>query len=243
MLTIQETKLATWDDTMKDAIWPILGHDWITAASLGLSGGLAISWNKSIISKIEDFSTARWIWVRAKIIPQGNIFNIINVYAPHSLSKKKLVWQQIKTLMTSRLGEPFCLIGDFNCIRNEQERAACIYKKIDSKFFNGILEEVGVWEVPLVKINFTWHGPAGKKSRLDRAFVNNDWPDGARWRLEGISRKSSHHNPIILNNNHFNWGPVPFKAFNFWLEDEVFKKWIQEKMLINRGANNNGNVA
>lgn len=67
-------------------------------------------------------------------------------------------------------------------------------------------------------------------SRLDRAFVNCHWPSHSTWVLQGDSRKSSDHISLVLKANNINWGPIPFKAYNFWLEDEQFLQWIDEKL-------------
>lgn len=132
--------------------------------------------------------------------------------------------------MKFRNGEPLCLIGDFNYIRNEDEKRNCSYRSRDSVLFNNFIQKECLWEVPLAKFQFTWHGPANKVSRLDRAFVNCHWPSHSTWVLHGDSRKSLDHISLLLKANNINWGPIPFKAYNFWLEDEQFLQWIDEKL-------------
>lgn len=39
----------------------------------------------------------------------------------------------------------------------------------------------------------------------------------------------SDHIPLILESKKINWGPAPFKAFNFWLDNEHFKEWFHKK--------------
>lgn len=51
MICLQETKTHEILNTVKDYIWPIIDHDWIFAPSSGLSGGLLITWDKTMIVK------------------------------------------------------------------------------------------------------------------------------------------------------------------------------------------------
>lgn len=67
-------------------------------------------------------------------------------------------------------------------------------------------------EVPLVNASFTWIRPAGKKSRLDRAFINSEWAKDGDWDLKALVRKNSDHRAIFLMNNKMNWGPRPFRV-------------------------------
>lgn len=46
----------------------------------------------------------------------------------------------------------------------------------------------------------------------------------------GDSRGNSDHIPILLRAKIINWGPIPFRALNFWLENDDFVSWLKEKM-------------
>lgn len=132
--------------------------------------------------------------------------------------------------MDQMAGEPLCFIGDFNCIWNEFEKEACIYRKSDSTDFNRFILEGSLWEVTLLNFNFTWFGLVNKKSKLHRALLNIHWPLCSNWKLLGDNKKSSNHILIFLRLHVINWGPTPFKAFNFWLDNEDFKEWFDRKL-------------
>ncbi|KAK1400743.1 hypothetical protein POM88_000348 [Heracleum sosnowskyi] len=94
--------------------------------------------------------------------------------------------------------------------------------------FNKWIEDSNLVEVPLENANFTWIGPNGKRSRLDRAFANSVWPNLADWNLKVLPRKNSDHRGILLRARKQNWGPKPFRVFNVWLRNPSLKKEIEK---------------
>lgn len=79
---------------------------------------------------------------------------------------------------------------------------------------------------------FTWFGPTGKKNKLDRVIVNEAWMKSNSWRVIGWHRRSSDHVPISLLGDRRDWGPKPFKTFDYWRKDkevvDLLNKVIQE---------------
>lgn len=90
-----------------------------------------------------------------------------------------------------------------------------------SKAFNCFIVDAGLVEVPLINSLFTWFGPSNKKGKLDRALVTPTWFDKGGWKLQAHHRKLSDHRPIVLKSEVSEWGPIPFKFFNCWLQDPV----------------------
>lgn len=147
---------------MKDAIWPVNGHDWIESPAVGLSGGLLVSWNSSIINKVSSQVAKNLIWFWGTLINDLNVFNIFNIYAPHDHGEKKSIFDQISSLIDQHSDEPFCIIGDFNSIRNANERSNCTYRNKDSEVLEQLIQNCNLWEVPLTGKVFTWFGPGNK---------------------------------------------------------------------------------
>lgn len=230
MICIQETKCSLLTDAMKDSIWPANAHGWIESRAQGLSGGILLSWDTSLISKIDESSSKNWIHLRGNSIPESLTLNFVSIYAPQESTEKSQVWLEIQNIMSRHKDEPFCIIGDFNSIRNARECEACVYRKRDSTFLNAFIKDNLLWDLPLIDFSFTWYGPLNKKSRLDRALLNSHWPGGNSWHLVGECRKSSDHIPLILRRKVIDWGPIPFKAYNFWLENKEFKAWLSDKL-------------
>lgn len=92
--------------------------------------------------------------------------------------------------------------------------------------------------MPLPGNKFTWFGPSNKKSRLDRVVFNSQWPLGKNWNISSECRKSSDHTPLLLGKKLIDWGTIPYKAFNFWLENEDFNRWINKSMEVYESCTN-----
>ncbi|XP_038999718.1 uncharacterized protein LOC120125357 [Hibiscus syriacus] len=104
-----------------------------------------------------------------------------------------------------------CFIG-----KNEVDAGVVNQESRISIFF---IENCKLFDVPLIGRKFTWYGSNGRRSRLDRVFVEEDWmvsnPDTTLW---GLSRSASDHLPR------------PFKFINVWLKQEGCVETIKEAM-------------
>ena len=77
---------------------------------------------------------------------------------------------------------------------------------------------------------YTWIRPNGYvKSRLDRFLVSDQWlslwPDCCQHVLQ---RDLSDHCPIILQTNMVDWGPKPFRVFDWWLQQKQYQKLVRD---------------
>ncbi|XP_071727195.1 uncharacterized protein [Rutidosis leptorrhynchoides] len=85
--------------------------------------------------------------------------------------------------------------------------------------FNEFLSRANLIDQNIQNEMFTWDGPDGKKSRIDRVLVNlewlNLWPDAV---LIAGNKNTSDHNPLIWGKKSLFWGPKPFRFFNGWFE-------------------------
>lgn len=80
-----------------------------------------------------------------------------------------------------------------------------------------------MWDLQLLNFKYTWFGPNGKCSRLDKAVINSEWAFSANWTLKGLGRRSSDPSALLLSGKDLNWGPKPYKVFNVWLQDDNLK--------------------
>lgn len=79
-------------------------------------------------------------------------------------------------------------------------------------------------------INFTFMSENGKAlSKIDRYLVCDkfmvDWPNA---NLTALPRFLSDHCPLVLSTNSFDFGPIPFKLFNSWLDIGGFDDVVNE---------------
>ncbi|GKC42073.1 RNA-directed DNA polymerase, eukaryota [Tanacetum coccineum] len=95
---------------------------------------------------------------------------VISVYAPQSLSSKKMLWSYISSLIVRWNGE--CLVmGDFNEVRYKEERWGSTFNAHGANVFNTFISSSGLVDVQLEGYTFTLaHPSASKMSKLDRFF-------------------------------------------------------------------------
>lgn len=61
---------------------------------------------------------------------------------------------------------------------------------------------------------------------MDRFLLNDIWFDSGYWLVKSLGRKQSDHKALILSAGEKDWGPKPFKIFNWWLEEDSLKRKI-----------------
>ncbi|GKV36495.1 hypothetical protein SLEP1_g44621 [Rubroshorea leprosula] len=121
-------------------------------------------------------------------------------------------------------------MGDFNAVRNEQERKGGMSIKREMPEFDDFINECGLVDLPLIGRKFTWyHSNGASMSRLDRFLLSEEWclnwENVKQW---GLNRSLSDHCPIVLKNQITDWGPKPFRFFDAWLELPQFKGIVSD---------------
>ncbi|KAL5184980.1 Thioredoxin-related transmembrane protein 2 [Glycine soja] len=168
-----------------------------------------------------------WVKENKKVI-------ITNVYAPCDLQGKRNQWEEILHLKSSYQNELWCILGDFNSIRNQNERLSSSQNSVNSSSiaeFNSWISLMAVEEVRSIGRKYTWFRPNGSvMSKLDRFFISDSWliqwPDTTQFVLD---RDFSDHCPILLRSNFVDWGPKPFKVLDWWLQDKGFQDMVALK--------------
>ncbi|KAK1396975.1 hypothetical protein POM88_006838 [Heracleum sosnowskyi] len=94
-------------------------------------------------------------------------------------SEKLALWQDFRRLAALLDSSPTIFIGDFNEVRFQRERINYNIRLREIRVFNSWIEDSNLLEIPLENANFTWIGPNGKRSKLDRALSNSEWPNQA----------------------------------------------------------------
>lgn len=224
LIFLQETKCVVWDSILKESVWDCQGHGWLISPSIGQSGGLLTSWDASTLSLVDSLINRYWIWGRWELLNYNDIYcNCFNIYGPQEIDGKNQVWDQLSALLAKFAREPSSIVGDFNRVLSDEERLNCVYRRSDSMKFLSFLNNNDLGDISPSNFKYSWFVPAGKCSKIDRALVNNEWFKLAGWKLEGKSRKSSDHVPLLLSAGLQNWGQKPFRVCNVWLEDFGWK--------------------
>lgn len=219
VLCLQETKCTKWSEKNIRSLGMPHPYDWLESPSVGQSGGLLTLWNTSVFSITTLKANSNWSLIRGLCILDNKEVLILNIYAPQTLTSKKKVWAEILDILVSAAEPYILLLGDFNAVCRQDEKANSIFCNRESSLFNSFIDSSGLLEVQMTNSTFTWFGPAGKRSKLDRALVSTDWFASGKWIVLAHDRFTSDHCPLSLSVGCVDWGPKPFKLFNCWLED------------------------
>jgi len=94
---------------------------------------------------------------------------IINVYSSCVTIEKYTLWEEITRIIASDKNLGWCLLGDFNAVRNISER-----KCVGNGYVNR--NEIERFNLFIIGRRFTWYRPNGTaKSRIDRVLVSDTW--------------------------------------------------------------------
>ncbi|GKV17381.1 hypothetical protein SLEP1_g27896 [Rubroshorea leprosula] len=217
-LSVQESKVEVVDAQLCRALWGSNSFEWVAQPFKGMAGGLIYIWNPELLKKDRIIEGDNFIGIFGFWGVANTPVYIINIYSPCDLAGKRALWAALKILILENGGN-WCLMGDFNAVRNEQEwRGGSIRR--DMPEFDQFISECGLVDLPLIGRKFTWHQTNGAAmSRLDRFLLSEEWclnwEDVKQW---GLNCSYSDHCPIVLKNQIINWGPKPFRFFDAWLE-------------------------
>ncbi|GJR29960.1 RNA-directed DNA polymerase, eukaryota [Tanacetum coccineum] len=105
-----------------------------------------------------------------------------------------------------------------------------VFANMNAQRFNAFITGSGLVEVTLGGSHFTWcHKSATKMSKLDRFLVSESvlsvYPNINAITLE---RYLSDHRPVLLRENHYDYGPTPFRFYHHWLEIDGFSKLVED---------------
>ena len=117
-----------------------------------------------------------FIWLTGQWIKEALQVHIVTIYSPCDMQNKRILWDAIKQLKTANQGGLWCIIGDFNSIRDLSQRLGVCQRGMEEsniKEFNEWSDELEVEEAPWVGRKFTWFRPTGAaRSKLDRFLVS-----------------------------------------------------------------------
>ncbi|XP_035843885.1 uncharacterized protein LOC118490383 [Helianthus annuus] len=121
-------------------------------------------------------------------------------------------------------------MGDFNEVSNESERLNSEFIASNAESFNQFILSAGLIEYNMGGGNFTYISDRGDKlSKLDRFLVclgfMENWPTAS---VTALSRDVSDHRPILLSTTLTDYGHIPFRCFNSWLDIPGLSGLVQQ---------------
>ncbi|CAL0305463.1 unnamed protein product [Lupinus luteus] len=230
-ICIQETKLHCVDFNLCLSLWGSDDFGWACVPAEGYSGGILSLWNKDVFLSEEVRVGSNFVTVKGRWVHHNVSSNIMNVYSPCDLVGKRLFWEEAKSDFSGRSGELWCLAGDFNAVlcRDERRGSGLNEASSDCEEFSQFIEDLDLFDLPLVGSKFTWFLSNGSAmSQLDRFLVNDSWLNSWGQLVQlSLKRTFSDHCPIVLKNDVRNWGPSPFRTNNCWFSDSEFGRFVE----------------
>lgn len=185
------------------------------------SGGICTIWDPECFSVDEMIRDCNFVTIKGKWASIKTPCGIINVYAPQDVSLKAALWIKITDVINADSELIWIICGDFNEVRNREERKGSIFDPKGAFIFNEFIDSNGLIDIKLGGRKFTWMGSGGSKlSKLNRFLTSPNFFD--HWLNASatvLARIHSDHCPILLDSKGFDFGPVPFRFFNSWLHD------------------------
>jgi hypothetical protein len=234
-LAIQETKMEAIPDNFIANLWGSGDCGWVSLPAIGNSGDILSIWNKVKSSLIFSFVGDGFVGVCLNLLDENRVCYVVNVYAKCNIQDKRRLWGNL--LMSKEgFGEGlWCVLGDFNSVRDTYERRGINYSSIGGRSlemveFDDFVGRLDLFDVPLIGRNFTWFHPNGiAMSRLDRVLISSSWSE--LWGdplVRVLDRDVPDHCPIVLSYSSDDWGPKPFRLNNYWLQDKDFIEVVRQ---------------
>ncbi|XP_057436703.1 uncharacterized protein LOC130729089 [Lotus japonicus] len=246
MICIQETKLEAVNVSICTQIWGDCDYEWQACPAVNRGGGLLCVWKRGVFHMQECYSGPGFMGLVGNWGNMLELSVIVNIYSPCRIEEKRSMWQHLVDWKNSNTASLWCLGGDFNSVRSEDERRGITVnsgpQRRDMVEFNRFIEEMEVLDLPLSGRKYTWVRPNGQaQSKIDWFLLSLEWL--AKWPHSvqlGLNREFSDHCPVLLRSIYQDWGPKPFRVMNCWMKDhrfeEVVKKAWEEQQISGWGA-------
>ncbi|GKB25356.1 DUF4219 domain-containing protein, partial [Tanacetum coccineum] len=224
---IQESKMTRLELFRLKSMWGNYNFDYACSLARGRSGGLVSMWDSNSFVKDDIWCDDAFIIVKGRWKNRIGDCYMVNIYGPHDHMAKNTLWNRIYDFMPSHSGK-YILFGDMNEVREENERLGSIFSRVDADIFNHFISRIALIDLPMGGHAFTWMNKAGTKlSKLDRFLITEDILESlADICVTALDRSWSDHNPILLQCNKYDFGPIPFKLYHSWFLCDGFDEVV-----------------
>ncbi|KAE8678433.1 hypothetical protein F3Y22_tig00111410pilonHSYRG00088 [Hibiscus syriacus] len=240
ILFLQETKL----NKSRKGLKRKLGGKLLKGASFqpadGSAGRLMCLWNDNVFeaNEVGNHSRFQMLKGRFKVSKMECVF--INVYGPSVEEEKEEFFSQLLSFVHS-VDLPLCIGGDFNAYLEQEEKIGASQNWHSMGLLRNFLQHSNLIDLPLVGGTFTWGSNREVTTwvRLDRFLLSSSFLSCFPKVVQKLLPRSlSDHNPILLAEDGKNWGPKPFRFFNYLMEEDGFVDMVQN--VVSDRANDRG---
>ncbi|XP_021995752.1 uncharacterized protein LOC110892926 [Helianthus annuus] len=224
--------MSNLDPVLVGRYWGQADMEWDFVDAIGRSGGIVSTWDPGIFSKQDVIKNESFLVVTGRIAGSNITLNVVNVYASCDVVRRRELWDELKRTKGNSEGL-WIMIGDFNEVREEVDRMISRFDSHGAMIFNSFIAEAGLLEYQMGGYKYTYMPDDGSSlSKIDRLLVCDDfmcrWPTA---KFEALSRHLSDHSPLVLTCVSRDFGPIPFRFYNSWLEtngiDEVVRNVME----------------
>ncbi|GMI72472.1 hypothetical protein HRI_000916500 [Hibiscus trionum] len=239
IIFLQETKLESISAKLVKAIW----NDGVVKSAfspaLGSAGGLLCLWDSNFFHVTDCIVHQRFIALIGNM--GSNLFScgLLNVYGPSVDAEKSEFLSDILQFLENR-NLPWCIGGDWNVFLDPAEKLGFSLNTTLIDLFRNFVHDAELIDLPLQGGKFTWSNNRDPPTfvRLDRFLVSSDFSLNFSNIVQRLLGKAlSDHNAIFLFDEAVNWGPKPFKIFNFWFEEVGFEDTVRQALVNLKSKN------
>ena len=153
LVVLQEVKRESVNRGFIGSIWSSRFKEWILLPAIGKAGGLLVVWDSRRLSVSEnlvgDFS------ISVRVFSEGKSWWFSGVHGPCSGSDRQRFWDELAGL-SAICGGGWCIAGDFNVTRFQDERSSPTRARRGMSEFNEFISDSSLDDPPLKNATFTW---------------------------------------------------------------------------------------
>ncbi|XP_035542866.1 uncharacterized protein LOC118345331, partial [Juglans regia] len=190
-----------------------------------VGGKLWIMWSQGVLVSVVQ-STNQFITVNMTV--NNRCVCISFVYAKCLQMDRRELWNSLSSGIVD--SQPWIVVGDFNVIRNDQERRGGRPRPFSAmEAFNKFIDTAGLSELRFEGNQFSWcnnqQGSARRWARLDRTLTSVEcitmFPEAY---MQYLPRTTSDHAPILikLEAESVSYGYPAFKFHQTWVTHDSF---------------------
>ncbi|XP_022007348.1 uncharacterized protein LOC110906539 [Helianthus annuus] len=219
-LAIQETKLGVSVNFTFNGFWGRSAYSVEVVEAQGRSGGLACLWNPAMFSCDGVIKDRYFLMLSGTLVHSGDRINLVNVYASNDASIRRNIWSNLIGIKNAIQGL-WVFMGDFNEVRDASERLNSEFSSANAEAFNHFILFAGLSEYQMGGGRFTYISDNGVElSKLEWFLVCLGFLE--KWPM------ASDHRPILLSTLPSDFGHIPFRCFNSWLEIPGFLDMVKK---------------
>ncbi|KAL1067721.1 hypothetical protein V6Z11_D12G149600, partial [Gossypium hirsutum] len=172
----------------------------------------------------------QFILLRVNSFNPNNSFFISFVYGSPDRSKRKLLWDDLKST-NPNLSFPWLIMGDFNTILSSSDKKSHVSAGKRCDFFGNFVEFCELQDLGFNGPAFTWQR-GDTFVKLDLALANNAWVFAfPHYSVHHLSHIKSDHRPLLLSTR-----PDlsllqgrPFRFLAGWTKHSDFSNLVKER--------------